>query len=105
GLFKFGQNKNAKKTLQMYIIMYICKKTMITISVSEFRGNIKKYLDIAQEEKILIHRGKGKTYAIVPIAEINDEPYNPEFVAKIMRSKEDSEKGRVTFIKTEDLWK
>lgn len=78
---------------------------MKTISVSEFRGNIKKYLDIAQEEKLLIHRGKGKTYAIVPIEELEEEPYNPEFVAKIMRSKKDFEEGRFTVIKTEDLWK
>jgi PHD/YefM family antitoxin component YafN of YafNO toxin-antitoxin module len=78
---------------------------MKTISVSEFRGNIKKYLDIAQEEKLIIHRGKGKTYAIVPIEEMEDEPYNPEFVAKIMRAREDSKQGRVTVIKTEDLWK
>ena len=78
---------------------------MKTISVSEFRGNIKKYLDIAQEEKLLIHRGKGRTYAIVPIEEIEEEPYNPEFVAKIMRSKKDLEEGRFTAIKTEDLWK
>ena len=78
---------------------------MKTISVSEFRGNIKKYLDISQEEKIIIHRGKGKTYAIVPIEEIEEEPYNPEFVAKIMRSKKDFEEGRFTAIKTEDLWK
>ena len=34
-----------------------------------------------------------------------EETYNPEFVAKIMRSREDSENGRVTIIKTEDLWK
>ena len=78
---------------------------MKTISVSEFRGNIKKYLDLAQEEKLLIHRGKGKTYAIVPIEEMEDEPYNPEFVAKIMRSRKDFEEGRFTAIKTEDLWK
>lgn len=54
---------------------------MKTISVSEFRGNIKKYLDIAQEEKLLIHRGKGKTYAIVPIEEMEDEPYNDLFAS------------------------
>ena len=34
-----------------------------------------------------------------------EETYNPEFVAKIMRSREDYENGRVTIIKTEDLWK
>lgn len=37
--------------------------------------------------------------------EAEEETYNPEFVAKIMRSREDSENGRVTIIKTEDLWK
>lgn len=34
-----------------------------------------------------------------------EKPYNPEFVAKIMRSKKDFEAGRFTAIKTEDLWK
>lgn len=34
-----------------------------------------------------------------------EKPYNPEFVAKIMKSREDSKQGRVTVIKTEDLWK
>jgi hypothetical protein len=37
--------------------------------------------------------------------EEEEKPYNPEFVAKIMRSREDSKQGRVTVIKTEDLWK
>ena len=37
--------------------------------------------------------------------EADEETYHPEFVAKIMRSREDSENGRVTIIKTEDLWK
>ncbi len=36
---------------------------------------------------------------------VSEETYNPEFVAKIMRSREDSKNGRVTIIKTEDLWK
>lgn len=34
-----------------------------------------------------------------------ETPYNPEFVAKIMRSRKDFEEGRFTTIKTEDLWK
>ena len=34
-----------------------------------------------------------------------ETPYNPEFVAKIMRSRKDFEEGRFTSIKTEDLWK
>ena len=37
--------------------------------------------------------------------EADEETYNPEFVAKIMRSRKDFEEGRFTAIKTEDLWK
>ena len=37
--------------------------------------------------------------------EAEEETYNPEFVAKIMRPRKDFEEGRFTAIKTEDLWK
>ena len=78
---------------------------MKTIAVSEFRKNIKKYADLASKEQIIVNRGEGKAFAIVPINELEDKGYDPKFVAKIMKSKEDSKQGRVTFIKTEDLWK
>jgi hypothetical protein len=32
-------------------------------------------------------------------------PYNPEFVAKIKRSKKNFSEGKYTTIKIEDLWK
>ena len=78
---------------------------MKTIAVSEFRKNIKKYADLASKEQIIVNRGEGKPFAIVPINELEDKGYDPKFVAKIIKSKEDSKQGRVTFIKTEDLWK
>ncbi len=34
-----------------------------------------------------------------------NKPYNPEFVAKILKSKEQFKKGDYSVIKTEDLWK
>ena len=34
-----------------------------------------------------------------------EKPYNPEFVAKIEKSREQHKKGEYTVIKTEDLWK
>ncbi len=42
----------------------------------------------------------------IPFEIINDNenPYDPAFVAKIMRSKKDFEEGRVTVIKTENLF-
>ena len=33
---------------------------MVVISSAELRGNMKKYLDIAKKEKVLIQRGKNE---------------------------------------------
>jgi len=70
---------------------------MKTITVSEFRKNIKKYADLAKTEKVIVNRGEGKAFAIVPLEKVEDPGYNPEFVKKILNAKE--EKG--TLIKTE----
>ncbi len=51
--------------------------------------------------KELLEHFKG----VSKVSILEDNPYNPEFVAKIMRSKKDFEAGRFTAIKTEDLWK
>lgn len=60
---------------------------MKTISVSEFRKNIKKYADLAKSEKIIVSRGEGNAFAIVPLEEVEDPGYNPEFVKKILDRK------------------
>lgn len=60
---------------------------MKTITVSEFRKNIKKYADLAKTEKVIVNRGEGKAFAIVPLEEVEDPGYNPEFVKKILDSK------------------
>ncbi len=60
---------------------------MKTITVSEFRKNIKKYADLAKTEKIIISRGEGKAFTIVPLEEVDDSGYNPEFVKKIFDRK------------------
>ncbi len=46
----------------MYILNHM---TMIVISSAEFRGNMKKYLDLAETEQILIQRGGSETFEIV----------------------------------------
>jgi hypothetical protein len=38
---------------------------MIVISSAELRGNLKKYLDIANQEQVLIQRGKTETYLLL----------------------------------------
>jgi len=78
---------------------------MKTITVSEFRKNIKKYAELASEEKVLINRGEGKSFFIVPIENIDDKGYNPEFVKRILASKEEASKGKVTKVNNiNDLW-
>jgi PHD/YefM family antitoxin component YafN of YafNO toxin-antitoxin module len=78
---------------------------MKTISVSEFRGNIKKYLDIAEAEKVIIHRGKGKSFAVIPIEEVEKSPYNPEFVKRVLQADFEIKEGKGVKIAIEDLWK
>ena len=38
---------------------------MVVISSAELRGNMKKYLDIAKKEKVLIQRGKNETFVLM----------------------------------------
>ena len=38
---------------------------MVIISSSELRNNMKKYLDIAKNEKVVIQRGRNETFVLV----------------------------------------
>jgi PHD/YefM family antitoxin component YafN of YafNO toxin-antitoxin module len=78
---------------------------MKTVGVTEFRSNIKKYLDIASQEKVIIHRGNGISFAIVPVEEIKESHYDPKFVEKILKGREDSKNGKSVSIALDDLWK
>jgi PHD/YefM family antitoxin component YafN of YafNO toxin-antitoxin module len=46
---------------------------MKTVSVTEFRGNIKRYLDIAEQEKLVIHRSKGPSFIVIPLNQEEDD--------------------------------
>jgi len=37
---------------------------MVVISSAELRSNMKKYLDIAKSEQVLIQRGKNETFVL-----------------------------------------
>ena len=45
--------------------MYIQVIAMVIISSAELRNNMKKYLDIAKKEKVVIQRGKNETFVLV----------------------------------------
>jgi PHD/YefM family antitoxin component YafN of YafNO toxin-antitoxin module len=46
---------------------------MQTVSVTEFRGNIKKYLELAEKEKLVIHRNKGVSFILTPLKDEEDD--------------------------------
>ena len=45
--------------------MYIQVIAMVIISSAELRNNMKKYLDIAKNEKVVIQRGKNETFVLI----------------------------------------
>ena len=78
---------------------------MRTISVSEFRKNIKKYAILANTEKVIVNRGDGKAFAIVPIEAIEDTGYDPSFVKKIADARNNYSKGEfVTVTDPDNIW-
>ena len=40
-------------------------KIMVIISSAELRNNMKKYLDLAKTEKVVIQRGRNETFVLV----------------------------------------
>ncbi len=38
---------------------------MVVISSAEFRNNMKKYLDLARTERVVIQRGRNETFVLV----------------------------------------
>lgn len=79
---------------------------MKTVGVSELRNNIKKYLDLAQNEVVIIHRGKECSFAIVPTAPNEESPYNLEFVSNMLKEGLKTPKnGKRTKVALEDLLK
>lgn len=49
---------------------------MVIISSAELRNNMKKYLDIAKNEKVVIQRGKNETFILVAQNVTSNEDLN-----------------------------
>ena len=79
---------------------------MKTINTTEFRGNIKKYLDIAKKERVIIHRGKGSSFAIVPLEEIKEgDLFYPKVEKRLIEARKEKEAGNLIEIDTDNVWK
>ena len=49
---------------------------MVIISSAEFRNNMKKYLDIAKTEEVVIQRGRNETFVLVAQNNAAEEDLN-----------------------------
>ncbi|TVP49000.1 MAG: type II toxin-antitoxin system Phd/YefM family antitoxin [Mongoliibacter sp.] len=80
---------------------------MIVISTREFRQNLKKYLDlIDQNERVIIKRGKGKVYEIsneVKNDRFFDDPIVQERLAKSIRSYSEGKTVKLSDDQLKDL--
>ena len=81
---------------------------MIAISTTELRKNLKKYLNLATKEKVVVQFNKTETVEIVPgkNIETNDEYFsNPKVLEAIARGRADVKAGRVREVKNiKQLW-
>ena len=75
---------------------------MRILTTKEFRSNQKTFFDLAEKERIIIHRGRNrKPILLMPIEEsdASDSYYNPSFVSKIKASEKEALEGKKTLVK------
>ena len=80
---------------------------MIVISPSELRGKLKKYLDLAEKERIIIQRGKSEMFELKKQVRIREDEYfdNPKNIETIEEGLADIKTGRFTTLDPEkNLW-
>lgn len=80
---------------------------MIVISPSELRGNLKKYLDLAEKERIVIQRGKKEIFELLKRDRVSEDPYfnNPRNIEAIEEGIADIKGGKYkTLDPDKSLW-
>ena len=69
---------------------------MIVISPSELSGNLKKYLDLAKKERIVIQRGKTEIFELRKRNRVSEDPFfdNPKNIEAIEKGISDVRAGK-----------
>jgi PHD/YefM family antitoxin component YafN of YafNO toxin-antitoxin module len=78
---------------------------MIAVSTTELRKNLRKYLNMANNERVIVQCGGTETYEIVPARKISDtDRYfsDPKVIEAIERGKAEAKAGKVTRITDQD---
>jgi PHD/YefM family antitoxin component YafN of YafNO toxin-antitoxin module len=81
---------------------------MIAVSTTELRGNLRKYLDLAKIQRVIVQCGRSETFEIVPSGRISDaDRYMsiPENSASVRKGISEIEAGKGIKIDPKDIWK
>jgi hypothetical protein len=82
---------------------------MRIITTREFRDNQKTYFDLAEKERVIVHRGKNRRPVLLsPIEESEESDMyfsDPEVIASIREGIENIKAGKVTVIRDpKNIW-
>lgn len=78
---------------------------MMRITFLEFQDNLKRYIELANTQDIVVTHSDGLSFRVVPLEE-RKVKYNADFVENILQVNEEAEKGYVVKINdTNDIWK
>jgi len=78
---------------------------MIVTSANEFREHQKKYLDLVKQDiQVFLKRGND-LFAITSVSEQQQVNINPVWAEHIKKAEQDIKSGKVTAIKSSDVWK
>ena len=78
---------------------------MVVASANDFRVNQKKYLDLVKQDiQVFLKRGND-LFAITPILEKQQVDFNPVWVKHIKKAEQEIKSGKVTAIKSDDVWR
>ena len=64
---------SVESTIFVHYNVHLIYCFMVIISSAELRNNMKKYLDIAKNEKVVIQRGRNETFVLVAQNNAADE--------------------------------
>ncbi len=75
---------------------------MIAISSTELRRNLRKYLDKAQHERVIIRYRNAETYEIVPTGKLSDFA-NTDITQRLKHSLEQVKEGKTQVLKKSEI--
>jgi len=78
---------------------------MVVASANDFRINQKKYLDLVKQDiQVFLKRGSD-LFVITPVLEQQHVNINPIWADHIEKAQQEINCGKVTAIKSDDVWK